>query len=115
MGGAIGVARDCLERAEALIAAGADVLLVDSSHGHAEAVLRTLGELHSTFPNTEVIGGNVATAEGAEALIKESVAAVRCGVGPGSICTTRVVAGVGIPSSRRSSRQARSAGATAFR
>ena len=97
VGGAIGVARDCLDRAEALIAAGADVLLLDSSHGHAEAVLRTLDELHSTFPDTEVIGGNVATAEGAEALIKQSVAAVRCGVGPGSICTTRVVAGVGIP------------------
>ncbi len=97
VGGAVGVARDGLERAQALIAAGADVLLVDSSHGHAEAVLRTLEELHSTFPDTEVIGGNIATAEGAEALIKANVAAVRCGVGPGSICTTRVIAGVGIP------------------
>ena len=97
VGGAVGVGRDGLERAQALIAAGADVLLVDSSHGHAEAVLRTLEELHSTFPDTEVIGGNIATAEGAEALIKANVAAVRCGVGPGSICTTRVIAGVGIP------------------
>ncbi len=97
VGGAVGVARDGLERAQALIAAGADVLLVDSSHGHAEAVLRTLEELHSTFPDTEVIGGNIATAEGAEALIKANVAAVRCGVGPGSICTTRVISGVGIP------------------
>jgi IMP dehydrogenase len=97
VGGTVGVARDCLERAEALISGGADVLLVDVSHGHAESVLRTLDELHSTFPETEIIGGNVATAEGAEALIKAKVAAVRCGVGPGSICTTRIVAGVGIP------------------
>ncbi len=97
VGGAVGVGRDGQERAQALIAAGADVLLVDSSHGHAEAVLRTLDELHSTFPDTEIIGGNIATAEGAEALIKAKVAAVRCGVGPGSICTTRVITGVGIP------------------
>ncbi len=97
VGGAVGVGRDGQERAQALIAAGADVLLVDSSHGHAEAVLRTLDELHSTFPDTEIIGGNIATAEGAEALIKANVAAVRCGVGPGSICTTRVITGVGIP------------------
>lgn len=97
VGGTVGVARDCLERAEALISGGADVLLVDVSHGHAEAVLRTLDELHSTFPETEIIGGNIATSEGAEALIKAKVAAVRCGVGPGSICTTRIVAGVGVP------------------
>ncbi len=97
VGGALGVTRDCLERAEALISAGADVLLVDVSHGHAEAVLRTIEELHAAFPDTEFIGGNVATAEGAEALIKAKVSAVRCGVGPGSTCTTRVIAGVGIP------------------
>jgi IMP dehydrogenase len=97
VGGAVGVTGDLLERAQALLDAGADVLLVDSSHGHAESVLDALDRLHVTFPEVEVIGGNVATAEGAEALIKTHVAAVRCGVGPGSICTTRVIAGVGVP------------------
>ena len=89
--------KDALERADALIRAGADVLLVDSSHGHADAVLRSISELHAAFPQIEIVGGNVATAEGAEALIKAHVSAVRCGVGPGSICTTRIVAGVGVP------------------
>ena len=97
VGAAVGVAGDLLERAQSLLEAGADVLLVDSSHGHAESVLAALDRLHVTFPAVEVIGGNVATAEGAEALIKAHVAAVRCGVGPGSICTTRVIAGVGVP------------------
>ncbi len=97
VGSAVGVAADRLERAESLIAAGSDVLLVDSSHGHAEAVLRAIEELHVEFPDIEIIGGNVATAEGAEALVKSHVSAVRCGVGPGSICTTRIVAGVGVP------------------
>jgi IMP dehydrogenase len=86
-----------LPRAEALLQAGADVLLLDSSHGHAEAVLRAADALHTSFPETEIIGGNVATPEGAEALIKAHASAIRCGVGPGSICTTRVIAGVGVP------------------
>jgi IMP dehydrogenase len=97
VGAAVGVEDDLLERAEKLLQAGADVLLVDSSHGHAEAVLKAIDKLHSTLPDVELVGGNVATAEGAEALIKASVRAVRCGVGPGSICTTRVIAGVGVP------------------
>ena len=97
VGAALGVAGDLLERGEALIAAGADLLLVDSSHGHADAVLAALDRLHSTFPEVEVVGGNVATAEGAEALIKAHASAVRCGVGAGSICTTRVISGVGVP------------------
>ncbi|MBW2280135.1 MAG: IMP dehydrogenase [Deltaproteobacteria bacterium] len=97
VGAAVGVAADLLQRAEALLAAGADVLLVDSSHGHARAVLSAVEELRSEFPDTDVIGGNVATAEGAEALIKAGATAVRCGVGPGSICTTRIVTGVGVP------------------
>ncbi|MFQ5696949.1 MAG: IMP dehydrogenase [Myxococcota bacterium] len=97
VGAAIGVTRDRLERAEALIAAGVDVLLVDSSHGHAREVLEALTELHQTFPDVEFIGGNVATAEGSEALIKAGAGAVRLGVGPASICTTRVIAGVGVP------------------
>ena len=97
VGAAVGVAADVQERAEALLAAGADVLLVDSSHGHASAVLTAIEQLHVAFPEVEIIGGNVATGEGAEALIKAHVSAVRVGVGPASICTTRVVAGVGVP------------------
>jgi IMP dehydrogenase len=97
VGAAVGVASDCIERAQALLDAGVDVLLVDSSHGHAQAVLGAIEKLVATFPGVEIIGGNVATAEGAEALIKAGVSAVRCGVGPGSICTTRIVAGVGVP------------------
>ena len=97
VGAAVGVTKDALERADALIRAGADLLLVDSSHGHAEAVLSAVSELHATFPEVEIVGGNVATAEGAEALIKAHVSAVRCGVGPASICTTRIIAGVGVP------------------
>ena len=97
VGAAIGVAPDRIERTQAMLEAGADVLLVDSSHGHAQAVLDAIQELRTTFPEVEIIGGNVATAEGAEALIKVDVAAVRCGVGPASICTTRVIAGVGVP------------------
>jgi IMP dehydrogenase len=97
VGAAVGVAPDALERAEALLAAGADVLLLDSSHGHATAVLRAIEELATTFPDAEIIGGNVATAEATEAVLKAKAAAVRVGVGPGSICTTRVIAGVGVP------------------
>jgi IMP dehydrogenase len=97
VGAAVGVTTDRNERAEALIDAGADLLLVDSSHGQAEAVLAALDELHVAFPEVEIVGGNVATAEGAEALIKAHASAVRCGVGPASICTTRVIAGVGVP------------------
>jgi IMP dehydrogenase len=97
VGAAVGVTKDATERADALLRAGADMLLVDSSHGHAEAVLRAISDLHAAFPAVEIMGGNIATAEGAEALIKAHVSAVRCGVGPGSICTTRIVAGVGVP------------------
>ncbi len=97
VGAAVGVGSDLMERAEALLQAGADVLLMDSSHGHAEAVLRAIEELHAGFPEVEIIGGNIATPEGAEALLKSHACAVRCGVGPGSICTTRVIAGVGVP------------------
>jgi IMP dehydrogenase len=97
VGAALGVSADLLDRAQGLIDAGADLLLVDSSHGHAQSVLEAIERLHVTFPQAELIGGNVATTEGAEALVKAHVAAVRCGVGPGSICTTRIVAGVGVP------------------
>jgi IMP dehydrogenase len=96
-GAAVGVGPDRLERAEALVAAGADVVVVDTAHGHAAGVLETIVELRSAFPDLPIVGGNVATAEGTEALIKAGVSAVKVGVGPGSICTTRVVAGVGVP------------------
>ncbi len=97
VGAAIGIARDRLERAQALLDAGADLLLVDVSHGHAQVVLDAIEQLHTEFPEVEIVGGNVATAEAVEALIKVHASAIRCGVGPGSICTTRVIAGVGVP------------------
>ena len=96
-GAALGVGPDRLERAQALVDAGVDVVVVDTAHGHSAGVLQTIRELKAHFPNLPLIGGNVATAEGTEALIKAGVSAVKVGVGPGSICTTRVVAGVGVP------------------
>ncbi len=96
-GAAIGVGPDRVERAQALLNAGADVLLIDTSHGHSQNVIETVRELKSTFKNIELIAGNVATGEGTEALIAAGVDAVKIGIGPGSICTTRIVAGVGVP------------------
>jgi IMP dehydrogenase len=96
-GAAIGVGAERLERAQALVDAGVDVVVVDTAHGHSAGVLQTIRELKSHFPSLPLIGGNVATAEGTEALIKAGVSAVKIGVGPGSICTTRVIAGVGVP------------------
>ncbi|MEE2677176.1 MAG: IMP dehydrogenase [Myxococcota bacterium] len=96
-GAAVGTGADRLERAQALVDAGVDTIVVDTAHGHSQGVLETVEALHRTFPDLPVIGGNVASAEGAEALIKHGASAVKVGVGPGSICTTRVVAGVGVP------------------
>jgi len=96
-GAAVGTGTDRLERAQALVDSGVDVIVVDTAHGHSEGVLRTVEELRRSFPELPLVGGNVATAEGAEALIKQGVTAVKVGVGPGSICTTRVVSGVGVP------------------
>ena len=96
-GAAVGAGPDRLERAQALVEAGVDALVVDSAHGHSAGVLRAIEELHGSFPGVPIVGGNVATAEGAEALLKAGVSAVKVGVGPGSICTTRVVSGVGVP------------------
>ena len=96
-GAAVGVGPDRLERAQALVDAGVDVIVVDTAHGHSQLVLDTLLELRRLFPELPMVGGNVATAEGAEALIKAGASAVKVGVGPGSICTTRVVTGVGVP------------------
>ncbi|MCH2187224.1 IMP dehydrogenase, partial [Myxococcota bacterium] len=96
-GAAVGVGGDRLQRTQALIEAGVDVIVVDTAHGHSRMVLDAISELRHDFPEVPIIGGNIATAEGAEALIKAGVSGVKVGVGPGSICTTRVVAGVGVP------------------
>ena len=96
-GAAVGAGGDALARVQALTGAGVDVVVVDTAHGHSRGVLDTIAELHRCFPDLPLVGGNVATAEGAEALIKAGVSGVKVGVGPGSICTTRIVAGVGVP------------------
>jgi IMP dehydrogenase len=94
---AIGAGGDFLARARALIDAGVDALVVDTAHGHADAVLQATAEIRDAFPDTQLVAGNVATREGARALVERGVDAVKVGVGPGSICTTRVVTGVGVP------------------
>jgi IMP dehydrogenase len=97
VGGAIGTAADRAERVEALVRAGADVIVIDTAHGHAKSVVDAVTELKRAFPRVPLIAGNVATAEGTEALIRAGVDAVKVGMGGGSICTTRVVSGVGMP------------------
>ena len=97
VGAAIGTKKDTMDRAEALIKAGVDVLVVDSAHGHSEGVLEQIRQIKSHYKDIQIIGGNVATAEGALALVKAGVDAVKVGIGPGSICTTRIVTGVGVP------------------
>jgi IMP dehydrogenase len=96
-GAAIGVARDAFERAQALVNAGVDVLVIDTAHGHSQGVIDMVARVRREFPNTELVAGNVATAEATEALIDAGVDAVKVGIGAGSICTTRVVAGIGVP------------------
>ncbi len=97
VGAAVGAAPGNEERVKALVEAGVDVLLIDSSHGHSEGVLQRIRETRAAYPDLDIIGGNVATAEGARALIEAGVSAVKVGIGPGSICTTRIVTGVGVP------------------
>lgn len=94
---AIGVTPDVVERAEALLAAKADVLVIDTAHGHSEGVLKTIRMLRETFPHMQLIAGNVATGAATEALIEAGASAVKVGIGPGSICTTRIIAGIGVP------------------
>ncbi len=94
---AVGATPDAGQRARALVDAGADALVVDSAHGHSEGVLQTVKMLRDAFPDIQLIGGNVATESGARELVRRGVDAVKVGVGPGSICTTRVVTGVGVP------------------
>jgi IMP dehydrogenase len=97
VGAALGITTDVLDRAQALIQVGVDVVCLDSSHGHAIAVLNSLKKLKKAFPKLQVIAGNVATGDGAKALVDAGADAVKVGVGPGSICTTRVVTGAGFP------------------
>ena len=96
-GAAVGVGKDAEKRIPALIDAGADVIVVDSAHGHSRGVIDTVQWIRQEFPNCQIIAGNVATEEGTAALIKAGADAVKVGVGPGSICTTRVIAGIGVP------------------
>jgi IMP dehydrogenase len=97
VGAAIGIGGDCLKHTEALVNNNVDVVVLDSAHGHSQNVIKTLRAVKDAFPNLQVISGNVATAEGTRALIEAGADAVKVGVGPGSICTTRIVAGVGVP------------------
>ena len=97
VGAAVGVAKDTLERAEALVAVGVDVLTLDTAHGHSTGVMAMVRTIRDRFPSVELIAGNVTTAEGTEALIDLGVDAVKVGIGSGSICTTRVIAGIGMP------------------
>ena len=94
---ALGVTKDVLDRAEALVEAGVDVLVLDSSHGHSEGVMGCVKKVKAAFPEVALIAGNVATAAATEDLIKAGADCVKVGIGPGSICTTRVVAGIGVP------------------
>jgi IMP dehydrogenase len=96
-GAAIGVAKDTMQRAEALVGASVDVLVVDTAHGHSQGVLDMVKRIRQQFPDVDLVAGNVATAEGTQALIASGVDAVKVGIGAGSICTTRVVAGIGVP------------------
>jgi IMP dehydrogenase len=110
VGAAVGVGADREARVEALLKAGADVIAIDSAHGHSRNVLEAICETRRVFPECQVVAGNVATAEGTEALIKAGAHAVKIGVGPGSICTTRVIAGVGVPQITAIQESARVAG-----
>jgi IMP dehydrogenase len=97
VGAAVGPTPDMIARADALIKSGVDLLVIDTAHGHAQGVIDAVRQLKATFPNIDLIAGNIATAEAAEALITAGVDAIKVGIGPGSICTTRVVAGIGVP------------------
>lgn len=94
---AVGITSDTFERAKALLDAGADAIVIDTAHGHSVGVIRKIKEIRETFPDATLIAGNVATGEGTRALFEVGVDVVKVGIGPGSICTTRVVAGVGVP------------------
>ena len=96
-GAAIGITANCIERAQELVNAKVDVVVLDSAHGHSANVIRTVDMIKSKFPDLQVIAGNVATGAATEDLIKAGADAVKVGIGPGSICTTRIIAGIGVP------------------
>ena len=93
----VGVTADTLDRMQALVDAGADAIVIDTAHGHSKFVIEKLKEAKKRFPNIDIVVGNIATGEAAKALVEAGADAVKVGIGPGSICTTRVVAGVGVP------------------
>ena len=97
MGAAVGVSKDTMVRIEKLVEAQVDIVVIDTAHGHSEGVLQTIRSIRETYPELEIIAGNVATGEGARALFEAGADVVKVGIGHGSICTTRVVAGVGVP------------------
>ena len=97
VGAAVGISNDRKERVKALVKAGADIIVVDTAHGHSEYVIKVIESIKGEYPDIQVVGGNVATPGGTEDLIKAGVDAVKVGIGPGSICTTRIIAGVGVP------------------
>lgn len=97
VGAAIGITKDMLNRAQTLLAAGADVLVVDTAHGHSQGVLDAVAKIKQNFPQCQLIAGNIATGQAAKALIEAGADALKVGIGPGAICTTRVVAGIGMP------------------
>lgn len=97
VGAGVGVGDDTMNRVAALVEAGVDIIAVDSAHGHSKGVLDKITEIRNAFPDLDIVGGNIVTADAAEALIKAGANVLKVGVGPGSICTTRVVAGVGVP------------------
>jgi IMP dehydrogenase len=97
VGAAVGTGKETEDRVRALVQAGVDVVVVDTSHGHSQEVINRIKQIKQAFPRLSLIGGNVATAEGALAMVEAGVDAVKVGIGPGSICTTRIVTGVGVP------------------
>ena len=97
VGAGVGIGEDTMNRASALVEAGVDIIAVDSAHGHSKGVLDKITEIRKSYPDLDIVGGNIVTADAAEALIKAGANVLKVGVGPGSICTTRVVAGVGVP------------------
>ncbi|MFY7814126.1 MAG: IMP dehydrogenase, partial [Chryseobacterium taeanense] len=97
VGAGVGVGEDTLERIEALVKAGVDIIGIDSAHGHSKGVLDKISEIRKAYPDLDIVGGNIVTAEAAKDLIEAGANVLKVGVGPGSICTTRVVAGVGVP------------------
>ncbi|GAB1400175.1 hypothetical protein MASR1M66_16290 [Aminivibrio sp.] len=97
VGAAVGVGSDLFDRAAALVQSKVDIIVVDTAHAHSRKVIDSIRQLRSLYPDLELVGGNIATAEAAEALIEAGVDAVKVGIGPGSICTTRIIAGIGVP------------------